>query len=243
MDELVQVRGLSHRFGLHDVSLRIGAGEVVALLGPSGAGKTTLCRCVLALERGEQGTVELEGAPWSALSERSRRPRRRRYQYVAQDATSALDPQQTVLEHVRETLRVLADEPGDRAEALLDSLGLLHRARALPRELSAGEQRRVTLARVLALRPRLVVADEPTSGLDPERREGVVRALLEGLPEGASCLWVTHEVDLALRFCTRVVGLVDGRIVDDLPWPTGSPTHAWTRRAMMPARSDEGASS
>lgn len=237
MSPVCEIDALSHRNGVHDISLSIERGEVVALVGPSGAGKTTLARCVLGLEPPDAGTVRLEGQPWSSLRESERRPRRRHYQYLPQDATSALDPQQTVREHLAETLTVLAGEPASAADRLLVQLGLEHRADALPRALSPGEQRRVTVARVLALRPRFVVADEPTSGLDPDRREAVIAALLEARHPSAAVLWVTHELDLAMRWATRLVGLVDGRIVDDVPLPGGRPAHPWVLRAMMPNRS------
>ncbi|MEQ1572042.1 MAG: ATP-binding cassette domain-containing protein, partial [Myxococcota bacterium] len=92
---------------VRDVSFSIGEGEVVALVGQSGSGKTTLARCILGLEPITSGAVSLDGMAWHAMSERARRPLRGRYQYVPQDALSALDPQQTAMEHVVESLVVL----------------------------------------------------------------------------------------------------------------------------------------
>jgi ABC-type dipeptide/oligopeptide/nickel transport system ATPase subunit len=156
------------------VDLVLRRGEVVALVGQSGSGKTTLSRMILGLERPSSGEIHIESHRWDTMAEGERQRLRVAYQYVPQDALSALDPQQTVLEHVVETLTVLGKSSGnaatEAAKAMLARLGLGHRHGALPRELSGGEQRRVTLARVLALDPRLVVADEPTSGLDPDRR-------------------------------------------------------------------------
>lgn len=193
-------------------------------------------RCLLGLIAPTSGSVQLEGRPWDPRSAAARQRRRTRYQFVPQDASAALDPQQTALEAISETLRVLGGRYPEVARhqgrALLERLGLGHRLHALPRELSAGEQRRVTLARVLALSPRLIVADEPTSGLDADRREDVLRILFGNLPPSAACLWVTHEATLARAWCTRALFLMEGRIVDDLNWPDDEPTVPWARRQL-----------
>lgn len=221
-----------------DVSLEVAPGEVVALVGQSGSGKTTLSRCVLGLEEVSSGEILLEGRPWSTLSERQRRPQRRLYQYVPQDALSALDPQQTALEHVIESLTVLGSVPRneavDRAESMLADLGLGERLHALPREMSGGEQRRVTLARVFALQPRLVVADEPTSGLDPDRQESVLEDLISNLPEGAGCILVTHDMPQARAWCNRAMVMLEGRVIEELHLPDGEPTHPYARMLFDP---------
>lgn len=216
----------------------VAAGEVVALVGQSGSGKTTVSRIVLGLETATSGKVEIEGLPWSEMSEADRFEHRARYQYVPQDAMSALDPQQTALEHVVETLRVLggrdaADADRD-ARAMLDRLGLGERYDALPREMSGGEQRRVTLARVLALSPRLIVADEPTSGLEPDRREEVLRDLIGNLPETAACILVTHDLAAARRWCTRALVMLEGRVIERLKLPDDDPTHPYARQLFDP---------
>lgn len=220
---------------LRGVDLIVHPGEIVALVGQSGSGKTTLARIVLGLDPPDSGTVELEGTRWDHVPERVRRPRRRRYQYIPQDALSALDPQQTVREHIVETLVVLAGAPrGDadsRALALLDRLGLASRADALPRELSGGEQRRVTLARVLALQPSLVVADEPTSGLDPDRRDSVLAELVGCLDANAGCILVTHDLDAVERHCHRAVVLRGGAVVE--VWAPGAPPADPYTRALL----------
>jgi ABC-type glutathione transport system ATPase component len=220
------------------VDFTVGAGEVVALVGQSGSGKTTLSRIVLGLEQPTSGEVWIEAHRWDTMPERERQRHRVVYQYIPQDAMAALDPQQTVLEHVEETLTVLAKKSKPEAEkaavAMLARLGLSHRHGALPRELSGGEQRRVTLARVLALEPRLVVADEPTSGLDPDRRAAVLADLIGNLPAGAGCILVTHDLDAAVHYCHRAVVMLEGRVIEELDLRTDEPRHPYTRSLLDP---------
>jgi len=221
-----------------DVNLEVRPGEIVALVGQSGSGKTTLSRCVLGLESVSSGEILLEGKPWSSLSEGARRPFRRNYQYIPQDALSALDPQQTALEHVIESLTVLGGVARDAATRqgtdMLEKLGLGARLGALPREMSGGEQRRVTLARVFALRPSLIVADEPTSGLDPDRQESVLADLIANLPEGAGCILVTHDMPQARKWCDRAMVMLEGRVIEELQLPDGEPTHPYAKMLFDP---------
>ena len=220
------------------VDFTIGEGEVLALVGQSGSGKTTVSRMVLALEAPTSGEIWLDGARWDNLPESQRRARRVRYQYIPQDALAALDPQQTVLEHVIETLSVLTGLKGaearDKAEAMLAKLGLAARLHALPRDLSGGEQRRVTLARVLALEPRLVVADEPTSGLDPDRRASVLEALIGNLPKDAACILVTHDMSSARDWCHKVLVMLSGRVIEALDLRQHEPRHPYSRLLFDP---------
>ncbi len=250
---IVRVDALCKRFIIHgtwpwspkkdvdaivNVSFDVMPGEVVALVGQSGSGKTTAARCVLGLETITSGRIELMGERWDALSEHERRKKRARYQYIPQDALSALDPQQTALEHVIESLTVLGGLAKDEAERvgrdMLGNLGLNERLHALPREMSGGEQRRVTLARVFALQPALVVADEPTSGLDPDRQESVLEDLIENLPEGAGCILVTHDMAHARQWCNRALVMLEGQVIEELRFPDGQPSHPYARMLFDP---------
>jgi peptide/nickel transport system ATP-binding protein len=221
-----------------DFNLRLREGEVVALVGQSGSGKTTISRILLGLEEPTSGEVWLDGQRWDGLSEGVRRPRRAAFQYVPQDAMAALDPQQSALDTVMETLRVLggcsAAEAEGKAVAMLQRLGLGARRHALPREMSGGEQRRVTLARVLALEPRLVVADEPTSGLDPDRRHTVLEDLIGNLPPKAACVLVTHDMEEARDWCHRIYAMLAGRVIEEVDLHTGPPLHPYARLLFDP---------
>lgn len=215
------------------VNFEVAPGEVIALVGQSGSGKTTVSRIVLGLEEPTSGQIHLDGERWDGLTEADRRPRRARFQYVPQDAMGALDPQQTALEHVVETLSVLGGRDAEQAKAdgvaMLERLGLGQRQDALPREMSGGEQRRVTLARVLALEPRLVVADEPTSGLDPDRRASVLEALVGNLPDDAGCILVTHDMTEAREWCDRVLVMLAGRVIEEIDLSESAPLHPYAR--------------
>jgi ABC-type glutathione transport system ATPase component len=218
---------------VNGVSLCVQQGEVIALVGQSGSGKTTLARIILGLEEPTSGEIWLNGERWDGIGESTRRKLRPRYQYVPQDAMGALNPQQTALEHIVETYKVLggasAQESQPKAIKLLESLGLGNRLQALPREMSGGEQRRVTLARVLALDPLLVVADEPTSGLDPDRRDSVLEALIGNLPKTAACLLVTHDMSEAKQWCHRIFVMLEGKVIEELDMTQENPrpTHPY----------------
>jgi ABC-type glutathione transport system ATPase component len=220
------------------VDLQLFPDQVLAVVGQSGSGKTTLARIVLGLEELTEGEVLLEGRRWDRMTEADRHGYRVFYQYVPQDAMSALDPQQDALQHVSETLRVLGGQSRtaarEKGEEMLHRLGLGERMQALPREMSGGEQRRVTLARVLALEPRLVVADEPTSGLDPDRRREVLRDLIGNLPKGAACMLVTHNMAAAKAWCTHAVVMLDGWVIEAFDPRNEMPVHPYSKLLFDP---------
>jgi polar amino acid transport system ATP-binding protein len=222
---VIQVEGLTKRRGartlLDGVSLRVNAGEAVAVMGESGSGKTTLLRCLEGLERADAGTVRVgddvlsAGAPGPEHAGALARLRRR-IGFVFQQWH--LFPHLTVLENVIEApVHVAGRTPHEAvraARALLERVGIATRADARPHELSGGEQQRAAIARALALEPEALLMDEPTSALDPDRVAGLV-ALLRGLcADGLALLAVTHDQDFARALGGRVLLLRDGRLID-----------------------------
>lgn len=227
---IVQVQGLQKSYGptpvLRGIDLTVRAGEVVALLGPSGSGKSTLLRCLNRLEPWNAGDVLIGGQRLGIADGRARSPR----EIAAARAEAGIGMvfQQfnlfshlTARENVAGPLRwvqgMTADAAGARADALLDRVGLLDRADALPRHLSGGQQQRVAIARALAPRPKVLLLDEPTSALDPE----LVREVLEvirGLAEdGLTMLISTHQLRFAREVADRVVFLSGGAIIEQGP--------------------------
>jgi ABC-type polar amino acid transport system ATPase subunit len=203
--------------GLELARLANYRGMIVALMGPSGSGKTTLLRAIAGLEPFDAGSivvddVTLEGGAKPEAD--ALRRLRRKVGFVFQfhhlfEHMSALDNVCLAPIHVHGIARPAAEA---RGRELLASLGVEHRAQALPRELSGGEAQRVAIARALAVDPPLLLMDEPTASLDPERRTEL-GTLLQGLQHQQRTLIVsTHDEDFARDFATRVLRLRNGRL-------------------------------
>ncbi|WP_174278064.1 ABC transporter ATP-binding protein [Goekera deserti] len=220
---------------VHGVDLRLAAGESVGLVGCSGSGKSSLLRCLLALDRPDAGSVGYDGRPVVPGPAHALRWFRRRVQYVPQDPASTLDPRMTVAALVAEPLRHL-DVPGDPDVVVRSALQRVDLPAELagrrPGELSGGQAQRVAIARALAPGPALLLADEPVSGLDLPVRRQVVELLAElSLRQGLGLLLVSHDLSVVSALCSRTVVLHDGRVVEDRP--TGElvadPRHPRTR--------------
>lgn len=200
---------------LRGLDLAIGHGETVALLGPSGSGKSSLLSVLSGLERASSGTLRVAGADFAAMDEDALAAARRGRIGIVLQAFHLL-PTMTALENVATPLE-LAGEPdaADRAAAELGAVGLGHRLNHYPQQLSGGEQQRVAIARALAPRPAILFADEPTGNLDAATGAQIMDLLFARAAEAkATLLIVTHDPVLANR-CARVVTLGDGRIVSD----------------------------
>jgi putative ABC transport system ATP-binding protein len=200
---------------LRGVDLRVAAGEQVAVVGPSGSGKSSLIAVAAGLERPTRGGVRLFGEDLGRLNEDGRaRLRRGRVSLVFQ--SFHLLPNMTAEENVAAPLEIAGrGEAGETAAAWLDRVGLHDRRRHYPHQLSGGEQQRVALARALAARPALLFADEPTGNLDAENAALVAQMMFDLVAEaGAALVLVTHDQALAAR-AGRRVAMAGGRIVSD----------------------------
>jgi ABC-type lipoprotein export system ATPase subunit len=201
---------------LHDATFSIERGEWVAIVGPSGSGKSTLMNLLAGIDRASAGTVTVNGAELTHLSEeRLARWRGRQVGIVFQ--FFQLMPTLTALENVVLPMELRGLWRGERRKrglALLDRVGVAGLASSLPSQLSGGEQQRVAIARALANDPAILLADEPTGNLDSATGERIIELLAE-LADGArTLLIVTHDARLAAR-APRVIGLADGEIVRD----------------------------
>ncbi|HWK42969.1 MAG TPA: ABC transporter ATP-binding protein [Croceibacterium sp.] len=201
---------------LRGIDLSVNTGETLALLGPSGSGKSSLMSVLSGLERASSGSLTVAGADFERLDEDAlARARRGRIGIVLQ--AFHLLPTMTAQENVATPLE-LAGQPDAwaRAAVELDAVGLGHRLTHYPSQLSGGEQQRVAIARAIAPRPPLVFADEPTGNLDASTGAGIVELLFDRRAEtGATLVIITHDEELAAR-CDRVVTLKDGRIASDV---------------------------
>ena len=200
---------------LKGIDLDIAQGTSVALLGPSGSGKSSLMAILSGLEQASGGRVRVAGLDFGALDEDAlARARRGRIGIVLQ--AFHLLPTMTALENVAVPMELagMADA-FDRAEAELGAVGLSHRIGHYPTQLSGGEQQRVAIARALGPRPAIVFADEPTGNLDAATGASIMDLLFDRrAATGATLIVITHDPALAAR-CDRIVELADGRIVTD----------------------------
>ncbi|MCA1285865.1 ABC transporter ATP-binding protein [Salipiger bermudensis] len=201
---------------LHGITLEVEKGETLALIGPSGSGKSSLLMVMGGLESATSGTVSVLGSDLTAMDEdRMARFRRDHMGVVFQSFN--LIPTMTALENVATPLELAGDrEAFAKAEAELEAVGLGHRADHYPAQMSGGEQQRVALARASAPRPDILLADEPTGNLDGKNGDAIMD-LLFGLRDrhGATLVLVTHSNTLAQR-CDRVVRLTDGTVAGEV---------------------------
>ncbi len=208
------------QIGLDDVSLRIDAGQMVFLTGPSGAGKTTFLKLIYCEEMPSAGSILVNGRNVSSLP-RGKVPFLRRTIGVVFQSFRLI-PRKTVFENVCFLPRILGlgiKQQKELAYETLRRVGLAHRMSAFPMQLSGGEQQRVAIARALINRPEILLADEPTGNLDPELSDEILRLFLDINRQGTTVIFATHDRELIGRIGRRVLTLEQGRLVDDRELP------------------------
>lgn len=215
---------------LEDISLKVHEGEIVSIIGPSGSGKSTLLRCATLLEKMDGGELKYEGNT-AAGEKRDRRGQmsciyapkaqlrriKRTYGLVFQNFN--LFPHYTVLKNIIDAPihvdKVPKEEAHRRAQKLLVQLGLEDKADAYPYQLSGGQQQRVSIARALALQPKVLFFDEPTSALDPELTVEVLKVIRQLAKEHMTMIIVTHEMQFAREVSDRIIFMEQGVIVEE----------------------------
>ena len=232
MEPLLRIVDLHKSFGalevLKGISIEVKRGEKLSIIGPSGSGKTTLLRCVNYLEKPTSGHVYVDGTligekqangRFVHLSDRELARERAEIGFVFQRFN--LFPHLSALDNVtvapRRVLGMPRAEAEQQAMAMLEKVGLAHKASEYPERLSGGQQQRVAIARVLAMQPKLMLFDEATSALDPELIGEVLKVMRELAEEGRTMLIVTHEIQFAAEVSDRVIFMDGGQIVEEGP--------------------------
>jgi polar amino acid transport system ATP-binding protein len=216
---MLKVKSLTKRFSkqtvLKEVSFEVNKGEIVTLLGQSGAGKTTILRCINGLESFDSGSIEIDNQ--IIQSQKDLLKVRKDVGLVFQNFN--LFPHKTVLENIIEApilvLGLNNEEATNRALKLLEEVGLGEKANAYPFELSGGQQQRVAIARACALQPKILCFDEPTSALDPELTNGIAAIMKNLAGEGMSILVITHDMEFAKNVSTRTLLVKEGRVLEN----------------------------
>ncbi|WP_374201607.1 amino acid ABC transporter ATP-binding protein [Actinocorallia sp. API 0066] len=217
---LVALENVNKHFGelhvLKDINLEVAHGEVVVVIGPSGGGKSTLCRTINRLETIDSGTITLDGEP---LPAEGKALARLRADVGMVFQSFNLFAHRTILQNVTlgplKVRKVPREEADKEAMELLDRVGIAAQAAKYPAQLSGGQQQRAAIARALAMKPKLMLFDEPTSALDPEMVAEVLE-VMTGLAEaGMTMIVVTHEMGFARSAARRVVFMADGQIVEE----------------------------
>lgn len=231
---MIKLNGIEKSFDgnkvLKGINLEIKSGEVVALIGPSGTGKTTLLRTINFLEKADKGSITIDELTIDNehVSEKDMIQMRRQTAMVFQNYN--LFRNKTILENVMEGLIIVQKKSKEEAEEIarkeIERVGLLDKVDQYPIELSGGQQQRIGIARAMALQPKVMLLDEPTSSLDPERSLEVLKVLQKVAKTGMTMVIATHEMDFAKYVSNHVVFMENGYIVEE-----GTPEKIFTNPA------------
>jgi oligopeptide transport system ATP-binding protein len=226
-NSLGRPKGWSH--AVRGVDLRVGRGETVAIVGESGAGKSTVGRLVLRLIEPDEGDIRLDGIDVRALGRKDLRAMRKRMQMIFQDPYSSLDPRILIEDAVGEPLTVHFGIKGverrRRVLELLDRVGISsHQAERYPHEFSGGQLQRIAIARALAVEPDIIVCDEPVAALDVSIRAQVINLLHDLQRErGVAYIFISHDLSLVRVISHRILVMCGGEVVEE-----GEPTQLYT---------------
>lgn len=232
---VIELRHIDKHYGdlhvLRDVSLAVGKGEVLVVIGPSGSGKSTLIRTINRLETIDSGDILIEG---QSLPQEGRELAATRARIGMVFQSFNLFAHKSILNNVTmgpiEVLGMPREQAEGEAMELLRRVGVAEQAHKVPAQLSGGQQQRVAIARSLAMHPMAMLFDEPTSALDPEMINEVLEVMIELAREGMTMVIVTHEMNFARRVANRVVFMADGQILEQAA-PDRFFEHPETQRA------------
>lgn len=261
IEALLRVTGLSKQYiqrrtfsraeftvsAFQDVDLALFRGKTLALVGESGAGKSSLARCIALLERPSSGKIELEGEDLLALDRRGLFPIRRRIQMIFQDPASALNPGMTAGEIIAEPLAIQREgkksQRRERALHLMEQVGLdAEWERKLPFEFSGGQRQRLVIARALALKPSVLILDEALSNLDASNQSLILELLAElQVSHSLAYLYISHDLRLVSHFADEVAVMYQGSIVEQKKTREvfSSPEHFYTKQLLGTVHSVE----
>ena len=220
---MTDVKGLNKSFGelhiLKDITENIEQGEKVVIIGPSGSGKSTFLRCLNLMERPTSGEIYIDGANITSMHQREVNLMRQKMGMVFQHFN--LFPHLTIRKNITLApvkLKLMSkEEADDKADELLEKVGLADKADNYPGQLSGGQKQRIAIARALAMNPEVMLFDEPTSALDPEMVGEVLNLMKQLAEDGMTMIVVTHEMGFAREVASRVMFMDDGKILEQAP--------------------------
>ncbi|HEM3702056.1 TPA: cell division ATP-binding protein FtsE [Streptococcus suis] len=219
--KIIEMKDVSKKYGngttaLRGVSITVEAGEFAYIVGPSGAGKSTFIKLLYREEKLDKGSLTVGKFDLAKIKKRDVPLLRRSVGVVFQDYK--LLPKKTVFENIAYAMEVIGEKPRNikkRVMEVLDLVGLKHKIRSFPNELSGGEQQRIAIARAIVNNPKVLIADEPTGNLDPENSWEIMNLLERINLQGTTILMATHNSQIVNTLRHRVIAIEDGRVVRD----------------------------